>query len=81
MKYIVYDHWKVILFSEHLPHAEVDRVLRENFKDLRRPTSAGFCSIENGKVKVFGKSESMNLSSRPDDIEIIEHAIQTTYNK
>jgi len=80
MKYIIYG-WKVILFPEHLSHAEVDRALQENFKDLRRPTSAGFCCIENGKVKVFGKSESMNLSPQPNDIEIIEHAIQTTFNK
>jgi hypothetical protein len=34
---------------------------------LGQPMSAGFASIEFGKVRCYGRSESLCLDSRPDD--------------
>ena len=34
-----------------------------------RPVSAGFCFIEDNEVICFGRSESLNMNSFPDDSE------------
>lgn len=36
-----------------------------------RAVSAGFYSVEDGKVKVWGGSETLRLKSRPEDADLI----------
>lgn len=82
MKYIVVKqrHWETnkeeefpIIFPNEVSHADV--ALIHSCTQDRIVTAAGFCSIyANGKVDVWGDSESMNRtkSSRPQDVKIIQ---------
>jgi hypothetical protein len=79
MKYIIYDFMKVVLFPEFVSHADFDSMLRKDDRVFRKPTSAGFCKLENGGVKVFGRSTSLGLSPREDDIRMIEEFLRKTY--
>lgn len=42
---------------------------------MTRIVSAGFMQVENGRVKVWGKSLTLGLSSRPEDALIIERSL------
>ena len=47
-------------------------VLHFDFKNLS-PISAGFCKLENGKFKCYGKSWSLRVSSHPDDTDLANY--------
>ncbi len=61
MKYVMLNHCVPILFTNDIMHKVFKKI------DNRTVTSAGFFSILNGKVNVFGKSESLNLQPEPGD--------------
>lgn len=71
MKYIVYEQFGglevVILFPQFLEHKDVAYVLTSRTKLV----SAGFVKLINGEFHVSGKSTSLNLSSRPEDTDLI----------
>ena len=58
-KYIIIDHFKPILFDISLQHSQVAGYLNV--------TSAGF--IEEDRC--FGRSDSLNIDSNPNDYRII----------
>jgi len=68
MKYIIVDGKYPILFSNTLLHCEV----AEGFADI---TSAGHTEIENGKVRVFGESETLNLKWKDGDATLISNLL------
>lgn len=54
-------------------HKEMSRV---HSASNIRVVSAGFCTIGNN-AKAFGKSESLNMDSRPEDTQIIQQFFGT----
>lgn len=69
-KYVIIETFAcelAIVFDEIISHHEVGR----NFKIV----SAGFCSIRNNKVTVWGKSDSLGKESREEDAEIISKSL------
>ena len=76
MKYIIFDEAWPILFDDPLTHAAVAKAYHE------KPTSAGFCTITNDKVFVWGSSTSLRgLESRGEDSGIIEAMINRKETK
>jgi len=67
-KYIIFDGKKAVVFSYLLKHSDV-----ASGSNLGTPTSAGFCSIERGKVETFGLA--LGLLSRIEDATIIQNQI------
>lgn len=65
MKYIITEGGEVVMFSVKLMHSDVAQKLG------LVPVSAGFVNAF-GQITVAGESSSLNIGSRPDDIEIIE---------
>lgn len=67
-KYIVFTDGTAIVFS--LDHVHLwqagDRPVR----------SAGFFAVENGKVRTYGSSSTLNKSSRPEDANIISKLLK-----
>lgn len=73
MKYVIVEDWEcelAILFNEIIKHDSV--------ANGRKIISAGFCSIVNDSVAVWGESTSLKLKFRPEDAEIIQKAITFT---
>jgi hypothetical protein len=67
MKYVIFDEVFPILFDDPLIHSTVAQSYQGE------ATSAGFCTITNDKVFVWGSSTSLNgLKSQGDDSQIIE---------
>ena len=50
-----------VVFPKWMIHSEVARNLRGKIN------GAGFFYIVDGEVSVFGRSESLNIDSRPED--------------
>lgn len=75
MKYIIYKdklgYIHPVIFPEHVTHATV---IVDGIEGIK-PISAGFFVIDKGVVRVFGKSESMNLEPREIDREYIIRTI------
>lgn len=69
-KYIIFDEKRAIVFSYLLKHSDV-----ASASNIGTPTSAGFCTIEDGKVQTFGESLSLRLLSRIEDAKIIQNQI------
>lgn len=64
-----------ILFSPLIMHSHVGLVTRGRDVEI---ASAGFCEIgDDGKVFAYGRSESLNIDSRPGDALIIERLLKT----
>ncbi|MFA5036146.1 MAG: hypothetical protein WC479_03125 [Candidatus Izemoplasmatales bacterium] len=59
MKYIIFNNKYPVLFSDEVTHCDVSI-------EGMKPTSAG-----HFKIKTFGVSESLGLSSRPEDGKLI----------
>lgn len=72
-KYIIFDGKRAIVFSYLIRHADV-----ASGSNLGTPTSAGFCTIERGKVQTFGESLSLQLLSKKEDAKIISNQILWT---
>jgi hypothetical protein len=71
MKYVIVETAGIetaIVFSELLKHTDVVMP--------RQAISAGFCSYDDGKVNVWGKSVSLDKFSRPEDSQIIEDSFK-----
>jgi len=68
MKYIILEDFKMpIIFHELLNHSDMARG--------RNVRSAGFCDV-NGQeelVSCWGRSASLNISSKQDDGDILTH--------
>lgn len=69
-KYIIFDNKRAIVFSYLIRHADV-----VSGSNLGTPTSAGFVTIEDGKVDTFGESLSIGLLSKKEDAAIIQNQI------
>lgn len=65
MKYVMLNHVEPIIFSDGMIHRVFKNI------DFRHATSAGFVLINNGEVKTYGKSESLNLEPEPGDEHLI----------
>ncbi len=72
-KYIIFDGKRAIVFSITFKHSDV-----ASCSNLGTATSAGFCSIEDGKVETFGESLSLGLLSKKEDAQIISNQILWT---
>jgi hypothetical protein len=78
-KYIVLlwqGHEQVTVFPFAMKHAEVFRHMQRECPDLKA-ISAGFYIVEGGEVWCTGRSESLNLTSRPEDRQAIEALLET----
>lgn len=86
MKYITYTIGYVpqgSVFSEGVKHSSIAHAIALDAAQMDQPFNllgAGFCNshlsrrgyVSELKVEVFGASESLRLSSRPEDAAIIE---------
>lgn len=63
MKYVRFDFTDFVFLPLHIPHNNIF------LKSGKEPISAGFLNIT--KMEVFGKSESLNLNRKKDDITMI----------
>lgn len=78
MKYIVFEEDDApvpMIFEKRLHHDAVAKgiehaYMRSNDKSAF-PISAGFCNFYNGEWFTEGRSESLNLDSRPEDAAIL----------
>lgn len=59
-----------ILFSPHIIHNNIGT----NRESRGQIVSAGFFTIKDNVVSVYGKSETLKLESREEDSEIIEQS-------
>ena len=70
-KYMIFDYVFPLVFPELFDH-------RQAVGGFGTPTSAGFVSVRTEKgeteVRVFGRSQGLDLHSEPDDAEIIRLA-------
>ena len=86
MKYIIFENVNTdekipVVFPDVLVHADVSRGIERAAMTSRYhpvslfPVSAGFVFVRNGEkglsVTCSGKSESLNLSSQPEDADLI----------
>jgi len=70
---------EIFLFPKVVHHdcfsEDIDFMRNQSYGDwnriARRPVSAGFVRFVGGKVVCFGRSETLKLSSRPIDTEIL----------
>jgi hypothetical protein len=78
-KYIVLT-WQgreqVTVFPFHVKHADVFSYMKRECPELEA-ISAGFFIVDNGAVWTTGNSESLNLTSRPEDRQAIESFLQS----
>lgn len=58
-----------IVFPETINHSTIPREGR-----CHSVVSAGFCFCENGKWGAFGRSQTLNVDSRPEDGKLITEA-------
>lgn len=78
MKYIIFEIDGLpspVLFPEYVPHSTVALSLQSEEAKAGhavRAVSAGFCfRAKADRVQIHGRSESLNLDSRPEDSQII----------
>lgn len=71
MKYIMFDETFPVVFGEYFTHKDV------TVPNAGKPTSAGFFSIQDGKVQTYGVSVSLELKSKPEDAFFIQHLLGT----
>jgi hypothetical protein len=70
MKYIIIDKFMPVIFSEGIKHRDLGHGLNV--------TSAGFCRFDDeNQIHAYGESISLNLSSKPEDSEIIQKFLIT----
>lgn len=71
MKYIIVknrdDKEHAIVFPDEIIHKDVARIHRVG---AVRVISAGFCVL-HATMSVWGRSESLNMPSRPEDVDIL----------
>jgi hypothetical protein len=74
MKYVIVNHNDMevpIIFPDNVPHKAFQHF---------HPISAGFCRITDSatgiRYDVFGKSDGLHLSGRPEDHSIIRQAFE-----
>jgi len=67
---------QVTVFPFSLRHAEVFRHMKRECPELEA-ISAGFFIIEGGEVWTTGNSESLNLTTRPEDRQAIESFLES----
>jgi len=68
MKYLITTTCQAFIFSDDISHFDFAKKI---CADLSLIKSAGFVHIRAGKIETFGKSESLNISSQPEDSEIL----------
>ena len=82
-KYVIFEGacgTRTFIFGNETQHVEMARLMSAVYPGIK-PVSAGFCSISEvewnrDEVKAWGKSESLNLGSRPEDEGIIRSSIR-----
>lgn len=75
MKYIIFEgrlHAEPLIFTTTQEHAELARVMEPT---LGKPVSAGFLDLTLGEVSAYGRSDSLDIESRPEDSLIINKLI------
>lgn len=65
-----FDGLCAVVFSEIMDHCAVSEVFVPG-----SIVSAGFCHAEADEVRVYGRSASLKLASRPEDAELVGRAI------
>lgn len=60
MKYVMFENDDFIVFPEEIFHIDAASL----FPLELRAVSAGFCQVENGKLKCYGDSGTLQLTSR-----------------
>lgn len=86
MKYITFTDLQkqvddcVVVFSDNIVHKEM--AAGTAFAGRRQgarlnPVSAGFCCVKDGEVKVYGRSESLDLDPSPKaDKKLLNRMLQ-----
>lgn len=80
LKYIIFrigspgfSLYKAAIFNGMLNHADIaEASLKHKTISIH---SAGFCTFRDGKIKCFGRSESLNKGSMPGDADLIMNTI------
>jgi hypothetical protein len=72
MKYVIFKDTisgliQPVLFGEHTTHSQIKL-------DGAKPVSAGFFSFESGKMRIYGKSDSLKLEPQDNDLDYIVKA-------
>ena len=70
MKYIVFKDnvsglIQPVIFGEHTSHHQIKI-------ERAKPVSAGFVALGNGELKIYGKSDSLNLEAGKYDLDYIK---------
>ena len=74
IKYIRMSNGEFYLFPDYTNVYHKHMALLVAAKNEVDVTSAGFCSVDlkKGTVQTWGKSESLGISSRPEDSRLLE---------
>lgn len=73
MKYVIVERYGIecaVIFPEVVQHAEVVKPQSPGL------VSAGFFWVSDNEVRVGGRSESLNMESRPKDAQAIRFSLQ-----
>lgn len=71
MKYIIFTgtlHAEPVIFPMVQQHDDMAEALKDR---CGKPVSAGFVDITDGVMSAHGESDSLGISSRPQDSQII----------
>lgn len=83
-KYIIYktsneEPESVILFEEYMGHDEMFKIITKSFNKAEI-ISAGFWDInDKGEMITYGESISLNISSRKEDVTVLNHKFLNLY--
>lgn len=76
MKYIIVDECFAVIFPAAIYHRDAFRLFRGDGLRGNNVTGAGYIgSDEDGKLRVYGRSEGYGIESNPADLEIIMEAL------
>lgn len=72
MKYVIFNNETAVIFPDFLDHKETANAVSQTRGIDGKPTSAGFVNVdEDNKLYTHGKSVSLDLKSKKDDIVLI----------
>lgn len=85
MKYILVEHedefngrhLSPVMFPQSMIHKDVFNGLRFTMR-IRKVVSAGFVNVVEDMVETVGRSESLDVDSRPEDAQLIERLTLNT---
>ena len=74
LKYVMFEDGSFVIVPNHILHSSFPTITTGT-DDVVKAVSAGFVDISETRVCCFGRSESLNLDSRPQDAELMKRYI------